>query len=291
MHLDVATGGELAVALAAGVDPALLVLHGNNKSDEELEHALQVGCRPRSWSTPSTRSSASLGLLPLTRRHSPLDVLVRVTPGVEAHTHEYVMTGQEDTKFGFSVASGAARARRDAVGQPARAPTCVGVHAHIGSQIFRLDAFEREVAVLATYLEEHQLDELCVGGGLGVAYLKGERAPTITEWAATVRAACAAAGVPQAVRVTAEPGRADRRPGGPHVLPGRDCKGAARHPQLRRRRRRDERQPAARPLRQRLRGLSASRDGRASAVRGAWSSESTARPATSSSPRRAFPPT
>ncbi len=206
MHLDVSTGGELAVALAAGVDPALLVLHGNNKSDEELEHALQAGV-----GRVVVDSFDEIGrlsrLLPLTRRHSPLGVLVRVTPGVEAHTHEYVMTGQEDSKFGFSVASGAAERAAKLLANLEGADL-VGVHAHIGSQIFRLDAFEREVAVLATYLEEHQLDELCVGGGLGVAYLNDERAPTITEWAATVRAACAAAGVPQAVRVTAEPGRA-----------------------------------------------------------------------------------
>ena len=122
MHLDVSTGGELAVALAAGVDPATARVHGNNKSDEELEHAPR---RPVSHRivVDSFDEIDRLRALARRRRRSPLGVLVRVTPGVEAHTHEYVMTGQEDTKFGFSLASGAAERAVEACRRTWRAPT------------------------------------------------------------------------------------------------------------------------------------------------------------------------
>jgi diaminopimelate decarboxylase len=133
-------------------------------------------------------------------------VLIRVTPGVEAHTHEYVMTGQEDSKFGFSVASGAAA---EAVERLRKLPglELVGVHAHIGSQIFRLDSFEKEVEVLAGFFVPLGLPELVIGGGLGVAYVEGEDAPTLMQWAGHVREACATSGIPDDVRITAEPGR------------------------------------------------------------------------------------
>src|SRR6185312_13693275 len=84
----------------------------------------------------------------------------------------------------------------------------VGIHAHIGSQIFAAESFAREVEVLAPFVIEHGLPELVVGGGLGVPYVEGEEAPTITEWADEVRAACARVGIPETVRVSAEPGRA-----------------------------------------------------------------------------------
>jgi diaminopimelate decarboxylase len=134
-------------------------------------------------------------------------VLVRVTPGVEAHTHEFVRTGQEDSKFGFGVSSGAAAeaiARLRAVG----GVDLVGVHAHIGSQVFRVDSFAEEVEVLAAFFAPLGLLELCVGGGLGVPYVATESAPSMDEWAATVHATCRRVGIADAVRVTAEPGRA-----------------------------------------------------------------------------------
>jgi diaminopimelate decarboxylase len=117
------------------------------------------------------------------------------------------MTGQEDSKFGFSVASGAADRAVEAL-QSIRGIEVDGVHAHIGSQIFRLDAYEQEVAALVPVLVRHGLRELSVGGGLGVAYLNSERSSTITEWASVVRAACRAAGAPEGLEVGAEPGRA-----------------------------------------------------------------------------------
>ncbi|MEO7837578.1 MAG: diaminopimelate decarboxylase [Acidimicrobiales bacterium] len=209
MCVDVSTAGELHVALAAGVPAERLVLHGNNKSEAELTRALQVGVGRivvDSFDEIALLHQLVGGDRPLRTSVRRPQVLVRVTPGVEAHTHEYVMTGQEDTKFGFSIASGAA-AR--AVATLASSPDVelVGVHAHIGSQVFALASFAKAVEVLAEFVLPLGLPELCVGGGLGVAYVEGEEAPTITEWAAAVRRACAEAGVPSHIRLTAEPGR------------------------------------------------------------------------------------
>ncbi|MEY2566327.1 MAG: diaminopimelate decarboxylase [Actinomycetota bacterium] len=201
MCVDVSTGGELHVALAAGVPPTRLVLHGNNKSDAELGRAIDVGV-----GRIVVDSFDEIERIEALAPAVPARVLVRVTPGVEAHTHEYVMTGQEDSKFGFSIASGAAA---DAVARLRRssAVELVGVHAHIGSQIFLLHSFAKEVEALAGFFTSLDLPELCVGGGLGVAYVEGEEGAPMAQWAGTVRTACADAGIPAATRLTAEPGR------------------------------------------------------------------------------------
>ena len=133
--IDVSTGGELAVALAAGVPGERLVLHGNNKSSAELQAALEAGIGRVVVDSFDEIERLSL----LTGRHGTAGrprVLVRVTPGVEAHTHEYVMTGQDDSKFGFGLASGAAAEAVERLLHPAAGVHLVGVHAHIGSQIF-----------------------------------------------------------------------------------------------------------------------------------------------------------
>ena len=206
MQLDVASGGELHIALSAGVPPDRLVLHGNNKSADELATALQVGVGR--LVVDSFDEIARLGGLlesspPSTDRPK---VLVRVTPGVEAHTHEFVRTGQEDSKFGFSVSSGAAT---EAVAALELMPgvELVGLHAHIGSQVFDAANFEQAIEVLGTFFAPLGLDELVVGGGLGVAYVNGESAPTQSEWAAAVREACGKTGVDSKTRISAEPGR------------------------------------------------------------------------------------
>ena len=204
--LDVSTGGELHVALSAGVPAERLVLHGNNKSDEELRVALGAGV-----ARVVVDSFDEIDRLERLAPAAPVlpTVLIRVTPGVEAHTHEFVRTGQDDSKFGFGLASGAADEAVARLGALASAGVLrfAGVHAHIGSQIFLLESFGAEVEALGGWFAGLGLDELCVGGGLGVPYVAGEEAPTITEWAATVRAACARFGVPGHVKVTAEPGR------------------------------------------------------------------------------------
>jgi diaminopimelate decarboxylase len=207
MWLDVSTGGELHVALSAGVPPARLVMHGNNKSFDELSQALAVGVGR--LVVDSFDEIDRLAEITAEVEVGPAggpDVLVRVTPGIEAHTHEFVRTGQEDSKFGFGLASGAAA---EAVARLRALPgvRLLGVHAHIGSQIFRVESFADEVEALVGFFAPLGLNELCVGGGLGVAYVAGERAPTISQWAGAVRHACRLAGLPDHVRVTAEPGR------------------------------------------------------------------------------------
>ena len=201
LHLDVSTGGELHVALSAGVPADRLVLHGNNKDEAELAAALDAGVGRIVVDSfdELDRLSSLLG----GRR---VGVLVRVTPGVEAHTHEFVRTGQEDSKFGFGLASGAAKS---AVERLRRMPgiELLGVHAHIGSQIFRAGSFAEAIEILAEFFCPLGLEELCIGGGLGVAYVEGETAPSIAQWAATVRDAARRSGIPESVRLTAEPGR------------------------------------------------------------------------------------
>jgi diaminopimelate decarboxylase len=132
-------------------------------------------------------------------------VLIRINPGIDAHTHEYLRTGAADSKFGFSLADGAAQR---AVGRATGSDSVqlVGLHAHIGSQVFLVDSFVKAVEALAPVVNSIDAEEFSVGGGLGVAYVEGEKAPSITDWAKAVKAACADAGI--TARVTAEPGRA-----------------------------------------------------------------------------------
>ena len=204
MSIDVSTAGEMHVALASGVPAARLVLHGNNKSDAELTTALGAGVGRIVVDSFDEidrleRLAPALGRRPR--------VLIRVTPGIEAHTDEFVMTGQDDSKFGFGLASGAA-AEAVARLRHERSPVeLVGLHSHIGSQVFALESFEKAMAVLAEFFVPLELEELCVGGGLGVAYIEQEEDRSIAEWAAHVRAAATASGISAAVRLTAEPGR------------------------------------------------------------------------------------
>lgn len=199
--LDVATGGELAVALNAGAPGDRIILHGNNKSEAELTQAITVGVRR--IIVDSFHEIERLGALIGNRTQS---VVLRLTPGVEAHTHEFIQTGQEDSKFGFSIASGAALEAVEAVRATAGLELA-GLHAHIGSQIFDVDSFAKAAEILAAFFVPLGLEELCVGGGLGVAYVNGEVAPSITEWAVATKAALHAAGVAADVAITAEPGR------------------------------------------------------------------------------------
>jgi diaminopimelate decarboxylase len=201
-NLDVSTGGEYHVARVAGVPPDRLVLHGNNKSADELRRALDEGVgRVIVDSFDEIDRIEAL----VSEGHPAPRVLLRVTPGVEAHTHEFVRTGQDDSKFGFGLASGDAER---AVARVAASPAfdLRGFHAHIGSQVFDARFFEMAVEALAPFVRRHDLPELSVGGGLGVAYVEGESAPGIAEWGAAVHRAVGAAGITAAV--TAEPGRA-----------------------------------------------------------------------------------
>ncbi|MCB9401465.1 MAG: diaminopimelate decarboxylase [Microthrixaceae bacterium] len=202
MRIDVATGGELQVVLAAGVPAERTVLHGNNKSLDELRLALTAGVGrivvDSDDELDRIESLVASGL-PVPR------VLLRINPGIEVHTHEHVRTGNLDSKFGFPLPTGQAddalaRARASA------AVDLVGLHMHIGSQVFSVDNFLEGLRAVAPFVVDADLPELVVGGGLGVAYVEGEAAPTITEWVTAVVDGCRAAGITAEIGV--EPGRA-----------------------------------------------------------------------------------
>jgi diaminopimelate decarboxylase len=201
--IDVATGGELDIVLRSGVPASRIIMHGNNKSHDELERAIAVGVHRVVVDNFDEIERLRSMVSPL----ATLDCLVRVTPGVEAHTHEFVRTGQEDTKFGFSVATGEAR-RAISTLKEIPGLSLHGVHAHIGSQIFDVAGFKETLTILANFTRDDEFDEICVGGGLGVAYVEGESAPTITEWGDAMRVAARDVGLDPRVRLIAEPGRA-----------------------------------------------------------------------------------
>jgi diaminopimelate decarboxylase len=211
--IDVCTGGELAVALKGGIDPAKIEVHGNNKSVAEIEKAVSVGVGTIVIDSLYEIERVSAAA---TKHGVVQKVLLRLTPGIEAHTHESIATAHEDVKFGFSIASGAAW---NAITQVRRHASLElrGFHAHIGSQIFENDSFEisaqRLIELLAKYRDEYsaELPELDLGGGYGIAYLPGENpldpASTMKDLASVVSAQCAAhkLAIP---RISIEPGRA-----------------------------------------------------------------------------------
>jgi diaminopimelate decarboxylase len=213
LSLDVCTGGELAVALAGGFPAERLLFHGNNKSLAELTRAVEVGVgRVVIDSFEELVRLAAVAERAGVRQR----VYIRVTPGVEAHTHDYVATGQEDQKFGFSLASGAAaEAVRRVLGLSSL--ELVGLHCHIGSHIFDTRGFSlaahRMVGLLAAVRDEHgvELPELDLGGGQGIAYTAADDPMPVKEVADGLRAIvereCAAAGL-SVPRLAVEPGRA-----------------------------------------------------------------------------------
>jgi diaminopimelate decarboxylase len=211
--IDVCTGGELAVALKGGINPAKIEVHGNNKSVAEIEKAVaaRVGAIVIDSLYELERVSAAA-----TKHGVVQKVLLRLTPGIEAHTHESIATAHEDVKFGFSIASGSAW---NAITQVRTHSSLElrGFHAHIGSQILETESFEisaqRLIALLAKYRDEYsvELPELDLGGGYGIAYLPGEvnldSASTMKALADVVSSQCAAhkLSIP---RISIEPGRA-----------------------------------------------------------------------------------
>ena len=202
MRLDVATGGEYHVARVAGVPASDLVFHGNNKSERELRMALAEGVGQVVVDSfdelDRIESLVEAGL-------KPPDVLLRITPGIEAHTHEFVRTGQDDSKFGFTVSTGAALEAVERA-QVSGSMNLRGVHAHIGSQVFRADSFAAAVDVICDFARGNEFAEISLGGGLGVAYVGGEEAPGIASWVEVISGAVERNGYGGMVSV--EPGRA-----------------------------------------------------------------------------------
>jgi len=218
LHLDVATGGELHVALHAGFPPERIVFHGNNKSTSELTAALDAGV-----GRVVADSFDELGRLErlATERSSQPSVLVRVTPGVEAHTHEFIETGTLDSKFGFTTHDDVAlEAARRVIESPVL--RLGGLHCHIGSMIERLDAYARAVAIvidLCAAIEEStgtRVEELNMGGGLAARYLATDPRMSLAEYETTLRTTvkeCVAnAGIGEVPRLMVEPGRSISAP-------------------------------------------------------------------------------
>ena len=211
--IDVSTGGEMAVALAGSIDPSKIEVHGNNKSLGEIEKAISVGVEAividSLYEIERVAEAAK-------KASKVQRVLLRITPGIQAHTHESIATAHEDVKFGFSIASGAAWAAIAAV-RTHPSLELRGVHAHIGSQIFGYKSFEilaeRLISLLAQYRDEFksELPELDLGGGYGIAYLPGDEtvnpAEAMNALAAAVTKNCATHNL-QIPRVSIEPGRA-----------------------------------------------------------------------------------
>ena len=219
LGIDVASGGELAVALRAGVPGDRLLMHGNSKSMAEIEMAVEAGVGRiviDSFDDVVRVADAAQ------RARVIQPVLVRVTVGVEAHTHEFIATAHEDQKFGLSLASGAAA---EAVRRIVKLPSLefVGLHSHIGSQIFDAAGFEvaaARVVGLAAHLARDQgvpVRELNLGGGMGIAYTEDDDPLDVAEMAtqigAIVTKECAAAGLPVPT-LAFEPGRAIIGPAG-----------------------------------------------------------------------------
>jgi diaminopimelate decarboxylase len=213
LWIDVVSGGELHTALVAGVDPALLIFHGNNKSADELDRALEVGVGR--IVVDSFDELERLERLAAAREVTATCWL-RITPGIDAHTHEYVRTGHDDSKFGFTLSLGLAD---DAIVRARDLPhiDVVGIHAHIGSQIFGTDPFiaNAEVALdlLARWRDEHgvELAELNLGGGMGIRYTHEDHPVDVARYGRavleTVEERCAALGYPRPA-LFVEPGRA-----------------------------------------------------------------------------------
>ncbi|OBA63350.1 diaminopimelate decarboxylase [Mycobacterium sp. 1100029.7] len=220
--LDVCTGGELAVALHANFPPERITFHGNNKSIAELTTAVKagVGHVVVDSMTEIERLETIAGEAGVVQ-----DVFVRLTVGVEAHTHEFISTAHEDQKFGLSVAGGAAMAAVERVFATANL-RMVGLHSHIGSQIFDVAGFELAARRVLGLLQQvvtafgvdktAQISTVDLGGGLGISYLASDDPPPMSELAAKLSAIisneAAAVGLPTP-RLVVEPGRAIAGPG------------------------------------------------------------------------------
>lgn len=212
LSIDVSSGGELHVAEKAGCPPEKVYLHGNNKSREELRYALRFGV-----GHVVVDSIGELEILDMLAAEAGVraSVLLRITPGIEAHTHSYIQTGGFDTKFGFGLLEGMAR---DAVKRALELGNLdlKGIHAHIGSQIFALHSYEKAIEVLVKFISEMkdefgvEMTEFDTGGGLGIPYAAADEPSTIEEYAAVVveniKRDCKKFGL-AVPRIMVEPGR------------------------------------------------------------------------------------
>jgi diaminopimelate decarboxylase len=213
LGIDVVSAGEILTALRAGVSPSLIYFHGNNKSADELSYALEFGCTivVDNWNELQTldllAKEQSIAVSPTAPR-----IMLRLTPGIECHTHEYIQTGHIDSKFGFDpneIEAVFAFVAKSSL-------NCIGIHAHIGSQIFELQPHQDIGGVMVQWfklaIEKYGLkfSELNIGGGLGIRYVESDDPPSIEDWVKTVSAGVTDAFVASGValpKLLCEPGR------------------------------------------------------------------------------------
>jgi diaminopimelate decarboxylase len=204
LGIDVVSGGELYTALQAGVKPSVIYMHGNNKSVEELKMAIAAGGTIVVDNWFELKTLVELG--------GPVKIMLRLTPGIECHTHEYIRTGHLDSKFGFDPEQ-----IEQVFAFIAQQPhlDCVGIHAHIGSQIFELQPHQDLPGVMVQWFKKAaeyglHLSELDIGGGLGICYTEADDPPSIDQWVKVVCDAMVKACQEQGValpKLIAEPGR------------------------------------------------------------------------------------
>ena len=198
LSVDVASGGELHLALKGGVDPQRIFMHGNNKTEAELRYAFEssIGYLVLDSFAEIERAERLLD--------RSQDVLIRVTPGIKPSTHSYVQTGQLDSKFGFGLDDGQAAEAVRRVRESQRLDL-VGIHAHIGSQIFELEPYTRTIQLLADFID-FDCRLLNVGGGLGIAYTADDQPASVDDYVDTKVRAVREAFDP-VPRIMIEPGR------------------------------------------------------------------------------------
>ncbi len=212
LGLDVVSGGELYTALKAGFPAEKIYFHGNNKSLEEMEYALQSGIGrivvDNFWELDILNKLAA-------RMGTPVKILLRITPGIEAHTHEYIQTGQIDSKFGMAIATGQAA---EIIKEAAHLPyiDLRGIHCHIGSQIFEIESFRHAAGIMMDFIKSVKEDlgviihELNVGGGFGIYYREGDTPAPISKFAQvimkTIQEKALELGL-QVPKIIVEPGR------------------------------------------------------------------------------------
>ncbi|WP_041781368.1 diaminopimelate decarboxylase [Allocoleopsis franciscana] len=223
LGIDVVSGGELYTALQAGVKANKLYLHGNNKSIAELELAIESGCTIvvdnwlelhtlADWKLPTSDLSGESDEQPTHSTSNPIRIMLRLTPGIECHTHEYIRTGHLDSKFGFDP-----NALDQLFAFVSQHPNlnCIGLHAHIGSQIFERQPHQDLAGVLADFMSKASgyglaIQELNVGGGLGIRYTESDDPPSIDDWVKSVSEALMSACEQQQLplpKLLSEPGR------------------------------------------------------------------------------------
>jgi diaminopimelate decarboxylase len=199
LSVDIASGGELHIALAAGFDPARIHMHGNNKSDEEILMAARAGIGHLILDSFDEIERCERLL------DQPMKVLIRVTPGIKPSTHDYITTGQLDSKFGFGIGDADEAQRAIERVLASEVLDLVGLHAHIGSQIFELEPYRLAIAALGE-LAGDWCKVVDVGGGLGVAYTEDDAPPAIDDYVG-VKVEGVRAVFGEGVRMLIEPGR------------------------------------------------------------------------------------